>query len=189
MELFYQGNFIPDMVINKSITHMYNQDKSGILVPDIDKIFYICKPHFDKKIVIGIYSHLYLDYKFLKEYLIPLFDFDISSNIITNRKTGDIFTKEEFFCSKNTGLYGAYSSINPMLIQDAKLDINNLPNRLEKSGIDIYDLNRSKTTLKEELDGYLAQNIPYTGNILNYNELTDKIKKFAIDFITNFKYK
>ncbi|MDO4282780.1 MAG: hypothetical protein Q4D02_04010 [Clostridia bacterium] len=183
---FYEGNFIPDMFgkEGKNRTHMYIPYTYGFTVPDMDRIFGICRPHFENPIVLGIYSHLYLDDRFIREFLVPSFDWNVEKGVITNPKTGYTATKEEFFGSKDTGLYGAYTSINPLLIKECNLDIESIPEKLEMSGIEIYDVGRREKTWKEELNGYLAQSIPYTGEILDYQELTSKIRGFALDLAT-----
>lgn len=180
---FYQGNFIPDMFgkEGKRDTHMYKEYTYGFTVPDMEKIREICEPHFDNPIALGIYAHLYLDDRFIREFLVPSFIWDVKNGIITNPKTGYTATKKEFFGSKSTGLYGAYTSINPLLIKECNLDIDSIPETLGMSGIDVYDQGRREQTWKDELTGYLAQNIPYTGEVLDYNELTSKIRGFAID--------
>lgn len=182
---FYQGNFIPDMFdkAGKNRTHMYIPYSYGFEVPDIDKIYNICKDHLDNPIVFGIYSHLYLDTRYIKEYLVSAFKWDMENGIIINPKNGKSFTKNEFFGSKNTGLYLAYTSINPFLIKDCNLDMNSISETLEMSGIDIFDVGRREKTWKEELKYYLSQDVKYTGDVLDYNELTEKIKMFAKDFV------
>lgn len=188
---FYQGSFIPDMFgkEGKNATHMYKEYEYGFTVPDMDKIRKICEPHIDNPVVLGIFCHLYLDDRFIREFLVPSFVWDVERGIIINPNTGYTATKKEFFGSKDSGLYGAYTSINPMLIKDCKLDIDSIPEELEMSGIKVYDLNRREKTWKEELNGYLrqAKDIPYTGKILDYEELTSKIREFSIDLATELK--
>lgn len=179
---FYQGNFIPDMFDKKSHTHMYIPYKYGFEVPDIDKAYEVCRKHFDNPVVIGIFAHLYLDTRYIKEFLIPSFKWDIENDNIINIRNGKTFTQKEFFGNNNTGLYLAYTSINPLLLKDCKLDMSIIPERLEMSGIDIFDFGRRKKTWKDELNYYLSQNVKYTGDILDYNELTSKIKMFAKEF-------
>lgn len=185
INMFYQGNFIPDMfdIEGKNRTHMYIPYSDEFDIPDIDKIYKICKDHFKNPIVFGIYSHLYLDTRYIKEYLVPSFKWDMKNGVIINPRNNKRFTKEEFFGSKDTGLYLAYTSINPLLIKDCKLDIDSISENLEMSGIDIFDIERRDKTWKEELKYYLSQDAKYTGDVLDYNELTNKIKMFAKDFV------
>lgn len=180
---FYEGNFIPDMFgkEGKKNTHMYKEYDYVFTVPDMEKIEQLCRPKFNNPIVLGIYTHLYLDDRFIREFLVPSFTWDVENGIITNPKTGYTATKKEFFGSKDSGLYGAYTSINPLLIKECNLDINSIPETLGMSGISVYDQGRREQTWKDELTKYLSQDIPYTGEVLDYRELTSKIREFALD--------
>lgn len=190
--LFYQGNILPDIVTNdwKSCVHMKRelQEYKGFEIPDLLFIRKQLLRDLSNPLALGIYAHLYLDARFITEFLIPNFIWDYENEVIINPKTGYTATIEEFFGYQNFGLYAAYTSINPMLMRDYHLQeiVDRMPEELAMTGIPLFDEHRkSYITWKQELQGYLKKYIPYTGKILEYPLLTEKIAIFAKDFVVN----
>lgn len=184
---FFSGNLIPDLAMDKEKSHYkVPASFSGFKVPDMDKVK---RDLYDKTNLIkfGMYCHLYLDYYFIEEFLITEFDFNKSQNIVTNCQTGKAWDKDEFFAKATEGgiLYSGYSSINKLMIADGHVDmsiVDMLSDNLPLTGIKVFD-ERRKKTWREELDVYLSTNIPYTGEILNYEQLWNKISRIAERFI------
>jgi len=108
--------------------------------------------------------------------------------MIINPKTGYTATREEFWGDKHSGMYAAYTSINPMLMKDYNLQeiVDAIPDELAMTGISLFDDHRKDDIpWKQDFQGYLEENVPYTGEILEYPILTEKIETFAKDFVRN----
>lgn len=190
--LFYQGNILPDIVTNdwKSCVHMKRElnGHKDFGIPDLPFIRKQLLRDLSDPLHLGIYAHLYLDARFITEFLIPSFIWDYENEVIINPKTGYTATTEEFFGYQNSGLYAAYTSINPMLMKDYGLQevVDIMPDELAMTGISLFDDHRKNyIPWKQELQGYLRENIPYTGEILEYPVLTERIEAFAKDFVAN----
>ncbi len=178
--LFMSGNIIPDLsAADKNMSHFrIPASVKGILVPDMDKVSNLL---YDVKnpILFGMYSHLYLDYKFLEEFLIPRFTFNFIKNEVTSKRNGLKWDVNSFFSPK--GLYGAYGEINQLLIRDGHVSLNevyNIPENLPNTGIQLFDIRR-KMSWREEMEKYLSRKPKYTGDTIDYNDLWLFIKDAA----------
>ena len=184
---FLSGNLIPDLATNKKLSHYrMNASKRGFLVPNL---YEAKKGLLNKKssLKLGIYSHLYLDYYFIENYLLKEFIFDRENMLVINPKNKKTWTTTSFFSKPQDGgiLYKGYNEINQLIINDRIVnisDINSLPNHLPNSGISIFDIRQDKCW-KDELSFYLDKNINYTGDILEYNRLMNIIINFAKKFV------
>lgn len=184
--LFLAANQIPDLATNKMLSH-YRKEASvkGLWVPDMELVkkdlFVLEDP-----VKLGMYSHLYLDYHFIEEFLIPEFVWDVENGKVRNPRNGKVWDAGEFFYTKSEkGMYASYNEINPLLLRDAYISrstIEEIPELLPATGIPVFDARREKTW-KAELEGYLAKPKEYTGDIFDYDRLCEFIKKLAIRFV------
>lgn len=183
---FLAGNQIPDLATDKKLSH-YRKEASvkGLWVPDMELVkkdlFVLEDP-----VKLGMYCHLYLDYHFIEEFLIPEFVWDVKNGKVRKPRNGKEWDAGTFFSSKSdSGMYAAYNEINPLLLRDGYISrstIEEIPELLPNTGIPVFDARREKTW-KEELEGYLAKPKEYTGDIFDYDRLCDFIKKLAIRFV------
>lgn len=185
---FFSGNLIPDLVLDKKVSH-YRIPASlvGCEVPDMN----IVKSElYDKNspIKLGMFCHLYLDYHFIETYLIPEFTWDTKNKQVTNPRNGKRWSFSQFFASPSKGgiMYQGYTQINKLMFVDKHIKmetINMLPDILPLTGLPVFD-NRREMTWREELNGYLAEDAPYTGEFLDYERLWSSISSIADKFVT-----
>ena len=180
---FMSGNLIPDLSIDKEKSH-YRKKASvdGFFVPDMELVRRnLFKP--ESSIKFGMYCHLYLDYYFIEDFLIHEFIWDSEKNRVINPRNNKLWDIETFF--SNSGIYGAYTEINQLMIRDGHVSldtIKSIPEVLPDTGISFFDIRREKTW-KTELDEYFAHENDYTGDILDYDRLWKCIEKIATQFI------
>lgn len=184
---FLSGNLIPDFVVgdNKDQSH-YRIPASvkGFKVPDMEKVK---KDWYDPKdsVKLGIYAHFYYDHHYIEDFLIPEFIWDEEKNIVINPRTGKSWSGKEFFAKPSGVLYNGYTQINKKMLADGHIDmetINMIPDELPMTGNPIFDTRRKKTW-REELEGYLAEDAPYTGEALDYQRLCDATDRIAVKFV------
>jgi hypothetical protein len=181
---FFCGNLIPDETSNKLLSHYrVPYGITRFFVPDLKEAQ---KDLLSKKnsLNIGMYCHLYLDYHFITDFLVPEFIWDYQQMQVINPRNNKVWEANIFF-SKD-GFYSAYSELNQLLIENNIVDINDvnkLPSILPKTGIEYFDDRREKTW-KEELNEYLEKDIKYIGDILDYNKVVCFLKQTAATFIT-----
>lgn len=184
---FFAGNLIPDLVLDKKASHFrMSASVQGFEVPDMNVVK---KNLYDKSnpIKLGMYCHLYLDYHFIEDYLIPEFVWNSDTMEVINPRNGKTWSVERFFAKPSKGgiLYNGYTQINKLLVLDGhiKMDtVNMLPNILPETYIPLFDTRREKTW-REELNGYLLEDAPYTGEALDYNRLWNSISTIAEKFV------
>ena len=85
-------------------------------------------------------------------------------------------------------MYGSYTEINQLLIQDGHVSIdtiNQIPEILPNTDLAVFDTRREKTW-KAEVEEYLSQKKDYTGEIFDYTRLCSHIKYFAQQFVEEF---
>lgn len=185
---FFAGNLIPDLALDKKASHFKVPSSfQGFEVPDMN----VVKENlYDKSnpIKLGMYSHLYLDYHFIESYLIPEFIWDADKMEVVNPRNGKTWPVERFFAKAANGgiLYNGYTQINKLLLSDNHIKmetIDALPDILPLTNIPLFDTRREKTW-REELNVYLSENTPYTGEVLDYNGLWKFISEIAEKFVT-----
>lgn len=180
---FMSGNLIPDLSLDKKKSHYRkNASVDGFFVPEMELVKKdLCKP--EDSIKFGMYCHLYLDYYFIEEFLIPEFIWDSTEMKVINPRNNHQWDIKTFF--SHSGMYSAYTEINQLMIKDGHVSLNTLkeiPEILPSTGIDIFDTRRDKTW-KEELKEYMAQKKDYTGEIFDYERLWNCIQKIAKQFV------
>lgn len=185
---FFAGNLIPDLVLDKKASHFrMPASVSGFEVPDMNE----AKNNlYDKSnsIKLGMYCHLYLDYHFIESYLIPEFIWDVDKMEVINPRNGKAWSVKHFFAKPANGgiLYNGYTQINKLLLSDKHIKmetVKTLPDILPPTNIPLFDTRREKTW-REELNGYLSENAPYTGEALDYDRLWKSISTIAKKFVT-----
>lgn len=177
-KLFFSGNLIPDLAIDKNLSHFRKEYIKGIWVPDMD---IIKKEFFNPRdsLKFGIYCHFYLDYFFITEYLIPNFIWDYKHMEVINPRNGKNWEAYDFFSSN--GLYRGYNEINTMIMQNKLISVETLesiPEDLPLTGITNFD-NRRNKSWAYELYEYLKAPIPYTGEIFDFNDFMKEIYSIA----------
>ena len=180
---FMSGNLLPDLAIDKQKSH-YRKEASvkGFYIPEMEivkKELYIPK----NPIKFGMYCHLYLDYHFIEDFLIPEFIWDSTNMKVINPRNHLELDVTTFF-SQN-GMYGSYTEINQLLIRDGHISmqtVEEIPEILPKTGMEVFDTRREKTW-KKELEEYIAEKKPYTGNVFDYDRIWSSIEKIAQQFV------
>lgn len=184
---FFSGNLIPDLVIDKKLSHYRIPTSTpGFEVPDMNVVkneLY----DINNAINLGMYCHLYLDYHFINNYIIPEFIWDTSNNKVINPRNGLEWPVSQFWAPASKGgiMYKGYTQINRLMFENghiSKKTLDILPDILPSTGIPIFD-NRRELSWRDELNSYLAENEPYTGEILDYDRLWSSISSIAKKFV------
>ena len=180
---FMAGNLIPDLATDKKRSH-YRKKASvdGFFVPEMELVrrdLFVPKD----SVKFGMFCHLYLDYYFIEEFLIPEFIWDVETMRVINPRNNKEWDVKTFF--SHSGMYGAYTEINQLLVRDGHVSVSTIeeiPEILPNTGLTVFDARREKTW-KAELDEYLAQEKEYTGEIFDYNRLWSCIERIANQFV------
>ena len=180
---FMAGNLIPDLATDKKQSH-YRQKASvdGFFVPEMELVRRdLFVP--EDSVKFGMFCHLYLDYYFIEEFLIPEFIWDVETMRVINPRNNKEWDVKTFF--SHSGMYGAYTEINQLMVRDGHVSISTveeIPAILPNTGLTVFDARREKTW-KAELEEYLAQEKEYTGEIFDYNRLWSCIERIATQFV------
>ena len=180
---FMAGNLIPDLATDKKRSH-YRKKASvdGFFVPEMELVrrdLFVPKD----SVKFGMFCHLYLDYYFIEEFLIPEFIWDVETMRVINPRNNKEWDVKTFF--SHSGMYGSYTEINQLLVRDGHVSVSTIekiPEILPNTGLTVFDARREKTW-KAELDEYLAQEKEYTGEIFDYNRLWSCIERIATQFV------
>ena len=180
---FMAGNLIPDLATDKKRSH-YRKKASvnGFFVPEMELVrrdLFVPKD----SVKFGMFCHLYLDYYFIEEFLIPEFIWDVETMRVINPRNNKEWDVKTFF--SHSGMYGSYTEINQLLVRDGHVSVSTIeeiPEILPNTGLTVFDARREKTW-KAELDEYLAQKKEYTGEIFDYNRLWSCIERIANQFV------
>lgn len=185
---FFAGNLIPDLTIDmrtKSKTHYYvpSEINNWFKIPNLEQARKTLKI-LEDPVKLGCFCHLYLDYHFIKEFLLEEFSFNNNTGIVENIQTGAKWKIENFW----DALYNGYTEVNTKLISDGIISmefINSIPSNLpDVQGEEFYNFNnRREITWKEELYGYLSKKLPYEGKTFNYDRLCKFVNNTAIKFL------
>ncbi len=185
---FLAGNLIPDLALNKNRTHYYIPTGiDGLFIPNIEcakKNLFVP----DDSIKLGMFSHIYLDYYFIKDVLLTYFIWDTKNNKVINKLNNKEWSIKSFF--SQSGLYGFYTKSNQEILSNqliSLLTIAAIPNILPNSGLTDFDLRRDKTW-RTELNEYLIQDVHYTGEIFDIKFLWNFIDKMATQFTKYFMH-
>ena len=180
---FMAGNLIPDLATDKKKSHYHkNASVDVFFVPEMELV----KRDLFKledSIKFGMYCHLYLDYYFIEEFLIPEFIWDVEGMKVINPRTNMSWDVKTFF--SHSGMYGAYTEINQLMLRDGHVSLNTvkeIPDVLPNTGIPLFDTRHDKTW-KAELEEYLTQKKEYTGEIFDYDRLLSCIERIATQFL------
>lgn len=188
---FMSGNLIPDLAeVDKKISHYRtNATILELFVPDMKRVR---EELFDLKdpIKLGIFCHLYLDYYFIEEFLIPEFIWDRPRMKIVNPRNKMEWDPEPFF-RVNGVYYDGFNDINPLLLRDGYISIktlNELPEVLPQTGIEIFDKRRDRSW-KNELEEYISKKREYTGDVFDYEHLKSFMVQKVIKLTAEIKTK
>ena len=180
---FMAGNLIPDLATDKKQSH-YRKKASvdGFFVPEMELVRRdLFVP--EDSVKFGMFCHLYLDYYFIEEFLIPECIWDVETMRVINPRNNKQWDVKTFF--SHSGMYGAYTEINQLMVRDGHVSISTveeIPAILPNTGLTVFDARREKTW-KAELEEYLAQEKEYTGEIFDYNRLWSCIERIATQFV------
>lgn len=186
---FMSGSLIPDLARNKNLSHYRREASSeGFFVPEMELVR---KDLFvpNDPIKFGMFCHLYLDYHFIEDFLIPEFIWDTTLMTVTNPINGSVWSQKEFFSQQEqNSMYSAYKEINALILRDKLISVStirSIPNRLPTTGIPVFD-NRSDKTWREQFEKHLHENVPYTGNIFDYTRLWSAVQVIAEGFLKKY---
>ena len=121
---FMSGNLIPDLAKNKKSAHYsIPATQEGFLVPNMELA---TKNLFSIKnsLKLGIFCHLYLDYHFIEDFLIPDFIWDYKNGKVINQRNNKEWKREE--CFSSMCLYGSYTEINTLMIKNNHISYTKL---------------------------------------------------------------
>lgn len=181
------GALIPDACTwdydkKKEISHFTNKLYYILKNPDLDLFLQKYGHLLSDDVVLGIYSHLYLDKYFYNEFMYEIFEF--SKDSITNKKTGRRFKIFEEFFVKG-GIYEEYTAMNKMFIPDYNLDVpalnftlNNLPE------IEEYDFSKL-AGFRKKIIGFLEEEGRYTGEYINYQDVRAFLEILSTRFVNH----
>ncbi len=181
---FMAGNLIPDMSATKKTLSHYRKASyvEGFVAPDIERVkkdlFFPNDP-----IKFGMYTHLWLDKRFIENVLIPSFIWDLENMRVINPRNGKSWSANYFFSSR--GMYSSYTEVKTFMLRDNLIpleEISKIPTILPLTGIPIFDIRRKKTWRKQ-LDEHLSKQKKYTGNIFVYPALWQSFQELAEEFI------
>lgn len=180
---FMEGNIIPDLATDKAHSHYrVGASASGFFVPDM---VLVKKDLFrlEDPVKFGMYCHLYLDYHFIEDFLIPEFIWDAETMKVTNPRNHKEWDVQTFFSP--SAMYGAYMEVSQLLIRDGHISlvtVEELPELLPNTGLSVFDTRRDKSW-KERLQEYLSQGKDYKGEVFDYDKLLDFFQKIALKFV------
>lgn len=100
----------------------------------------------EDSVKLGMFCHLYLDYYFIEEILISEFIWDVETMRVINPRNNKEWDVKTFF--SHSGMYGAYTEINQLMIRDAHVSISTveeIPAILPNTGLTVFDARREKT--------------------------------------------
>lgn len=185
---FFSGNLIPDFsVADKELSHFRVSSKHlhGIRVPDLEKARAELLKNGAFPVYLGMYTHLYLDYHFF-EYFLPSY-FTFSDGVVKNPHSNKEWSYEMFFARPRQGgiLYQGYTELNRIVLEKSGIDpviLDKIPVDLPYTGIQMFDTRKEKTW-KDDLSEFLSENVPYTGEIIDYDSLNAAIVNIASDFV------
>lgn len=180
---FLSGCLIPDMTIDKKASH-YRVPASitKYLVPDMDKA-QMDLLDINNSLCLGIYCHLFLDFHFFENYIFKYYKWE--NGYVTVPHNGYILNEEEFF--ERNGIYSAYGELNQLLLDDKKInyeDLEIIPEILPNTNIDIFDARRAKSWRMELYEYFITEN-EYSGKFLDYNSVISLLEELANVFINN----
>lgn len=180
---FMSGNLIPDLAVDKAGSHYsIKASHEGFWVPNMDLVRReLFVPNDSVKF--GMFCHLYLDYYFIEEFLIPEFIWDEKNYKVINPRNNKEWDVKTFF--SHSGMYGSYTEINQLMIRDGHIPLSTvaqIPDVLPNSGLPVFDARRERTW-KDELDEYLATKKDYTGDVFDYERLWNYIEKISTKFV------
>ena len=180
---FMAGNLIPDLAVDKNSAHYsIRTSYNSFWVPDME---HVERDLFvpTNSVKLGIFCHLYLDYHFIEEFLIPGFIWDEENNKVVNPRNGKEWNVDTFF--SHSGMYGAYTEINQLMIRDGHISLNavaQVPEILPNSGLPVFDKRRERTW-RDELNEYLNTKKEYTGEVFDYECMWRYIEQISTQFV------
>jgi len=172
------GSLIPDLAENKKKSHFrVPASRNGFFIPDLARV----ESFFQRAIKsperhpmhFGMFSHLYLDYRFIEDYLLKEYEWDSVSNCVTNKANGCKFDID-FFFSKD-GLYKAYANIDPL---DVGIHEEDIPMEIPMTGMAIFDSNRHEKEWLQTVEN-ITEKPGCVEGILEYEQLKEKIMLWA----------
>jgi hypothetical protein len=180
---FMAGNLIPDLAADKNSAHYsIKASHEGFWVPDMELVARDLFVPTDS-VKFGMFCHLYMDYHFIEEFLIPEFIWDEKNDKVINPRNGKEWDIKTFF--SHSGMYGSYTEINQLMIKDGHIPLSTvaqIPDVLPNSGLPVFDKRRERTW-RDELDEYLGAKKEYTGDVFDYERLWSYIEKIASQFV------
>ena len=161
---FMAGNLIPDLANDKKASH-YRKKASvnGFFVPTMESVK---KDLFvpSDSVKFGMYCHLYLDYYFIEDFLIPEFIWDTSTMKVINPRNHKEWDVKTFF--SHDGMYGSYTEINDLMLKDGHVSLETVsqtdvkkPGKLNLTDICLSIKNILVTSLTTIVCGLLSKKL------------------------------
>lgn len=182
---FLSGNILPDEAVDKEMSHY--RSESSVKMYRLPHMAEVKRELFDLNdpYKLGAYCHLYFDYHFFEDHLFHKFLWD--DDKVISKKTGKAWQIKDFW--SRPVFYSSYGALNHFFINDGYLnmeDVQKMPEPLPYIGNERFD-NRRDKTWKKELFYFLEIPHEYTGEILEYEEAKELMRKIANDLIEEIK--
>lgn len=160
---FLAGCLLPDAVSDKKYSHFRSEKYEDEMIeyPDLEAFLGKYRELLHDSSCLGYYYHLYIDYKFFKEYLPRIIVFEDAEGCNTTKRdetewvrlkgTGERLHRKWFFSEDY--YYGDYTRMNSWLAIRYRIPLD-FPTDVENPGIEEVDYGRLPEIL-EELRGYM----------------------------------
>ena len=189
---FFLGSIMPDYCINKDKSHYREKESfSGFEVPNLNKAkkdLLDCNDSY----LLGIYSHIFLDYYFIKEIISKKYTLNADQGIVLEKNTNKTYDISKFYARPYEGgiLYRGYSELNHLFISNNLIKVDyllSLPNDfIMPNNINFYGL--KKANWKEELKWYLSGESKYTGYPFEFKEVANELISLKNLFIYELEF-
>lgn len=182
---FMLGGILPDLARDRNRSHWKVESRrvKGLFIPNMYDALRRLAEVKNWSLRLGIYAHLYLDLRFIVEFLVPKFEWKMfEKGEIRHLGTGEVMSVKEFFSGK--GLYGAYAEINAMILENNLLDIDSIMEigpQAPMTGLNELD-DRVDESWKNRFETYLTHQAKETNRFFPLHEYLFFSNQVALDF-------
>lgn len=187
-ERFMLAGIMPDLADSKYKSHYkYLNQKLGMYIPDLylaDRA--ISRVRNDWSVRSGLYAHIYLDQKFMMNFVVPKFYWDAKHQKITSKATDKVFSADDFFSSE--GLFKAYGEVATAILDRDLLKmkaIETLPDELPE--VNILEM-QPVWQWRDKFNYFVENRQEETNEIFSVSEAIDFIREQAVTLTAHLLY-